>query len=48
VQSLRTSVSPFNATGGTGLASRWGAGLWLQTSGAGQAFSYGTWAATSS
>lgn len=47
VRSGVSSVQPFNATGGTTLASRWGAGLWLQTTGTGNSFSYGTWAVTS-
>jgi hypothetical protein len=46
-QSNRSSLTPFNATGSTGSVSRWGAGLWLQTTGSGNAFSYGTWAAAS-
>jgi hypothetical protein len=41
------SVTIFTGTtGGTGQASRWGAGLWIQSTAAGNFFSYGTWAVT--
>jgi hypothetical protein len=43
-----STVIPFTGTnGGTNQASRWGAALWIISDGAGDFWSYGTWAVTS-